>query len=291
MERLARPLQKELPGGQQVVSNSGTQKRSGLNVVFFLAAISGFAATVATKPGFGFPAWEYIPTVAVALYAGIVHLSIRTYNDRSVAEHYIDTVYYLGFLFTLFALVTLFAAAGRLGTGFATGDRLVTASMTYIGISVTTSLAGVLLRSMVRGAYLHTHPERTVDTIEAFLAERSATIEALTAREQEYSGALERYIAATESFSTHLGEAQARMAEPLERIAAQAKRHVDSADAFEAVQQRFIQTAESIHREASILPWSAVGKQIESFTVGVRELDAVIDGLVTVLEHKVEKIQ
>lgn len=272
------------------MSRARKSKGTGLNSVFLCAAAAGFAATVVTTPGF-IEGWEYVPTSMVVLYAVVVHLMIRSCGDRSVAEHYIDTIYYLGFLFTLFALVALFATAGRLGTRFSGGELLVTASMTYIGISVTTSLAGVLLRSMVRGAYLRTHPERSVDTIEAFLSERAATIRALTEKEQEYSKALEHYISATESFSSRITVTGTHLTEPLERIAVQAERHMKSADAFEAVQQRLIQTAEGIHREASLLPWSSVGKQMEEFSTGVRELNAVVDGLIEVLENRVERIR
>lgn len=267
-------------------AGSSIRAAGPVNALFLVAAAVGFVATTRATPGV-YDEWTAVPTLTVLVYALLVRHLTASCEDRPYAEHAIDLIYYLGFLFTLFALVILFSSLGAA----AAGADLLSTALTYIGISVTTSLAGVLGRSMVRGSYLRRHPERSADTIEAFLAERAATVEALAGREQAYLDALDRYIQATSAFAGGLGDLQERLGAPVELVAAQVRRQVQSLDELEAVQQRLIQTAEAIHRESSIIPWSEVGAQMDSFRTGVSELNAVIDGLVEVLESKVERIQ
>lgn len=273
------------------MSSTATIKAGNwVNATFLIAASGGFAATVVATPGV-YEAWTFAPTAMVIVYALAVSHIVTACNDRTFAEHAIDSVYYLGFMFTLFALIVLFATVGHSSAGGRLSIDLVSTSMTYIGISVTTSLAGVLLRSMVRGRYLRKHPERTADTIESFLSERAAITEALAEREHEYLTALEQYISATTTFSQNLAKAQDELTIPIQQVANQVGRQVTSLEELEAVQQRLVQTTDAIHRKSTEVPWSEVGTQMNVFRTKVSDLNAVVDGLVAVLETKVERIK
>lgn len=270
------------------MAQTGSTNTAFLNLLFLAVAVAGFFLIADPTQPDEIRTWG--PTVLVAVYGLIVHAVLRPCDDRSVAEHFTDSVYFLGFLFTLAAMVVLFARLSGIAGVAGRGEALIATALSYVGISVTTSLAGVLVRGMVRGAYLRHHPEPTVDTIEAFLAERAATVDALAGREREYLEALTGYVEATRRFSAGLTAAEEQLIEPVERMAGLLERQSQAVDRFEDVQQRLVQTAESIHREAGALPWSEVGEEMVQFRTGVRELNEVLDGLVTVLEQKVERI-
>jgi hypothetical protein len=261
--------------------------KSGRDAFFLLAGVAGFVVIFFSEAASG----EFVylaPTAIVLVYALITGGSLRECEDRTLAEHHIDSIYFLGFLFTLFSLVTLFF---RLHNGSLSGAELLSRVVVYVGISVSTSIAGILFRSIARGAYLSRHPERSVDTIEAFLAEREATTRALKRKETQYLKALDRYVEATSSFSEGLGQSQSELVPRVESIARAMEMQGKNLETFSSATARFAETAASMERRAATLPWEAVTNELDAFHQGVRELNLVLDSLITVLEHKVERVR
>lgn len=328
---------------------------STVNGLFVLFSIAGFVLIFAgetMEP----PVAYFAPTAVVMLYALVVNSTVGKWEDRSLAEHHLDTIYFMGFLFTLFSLITLFyrlqydgsgggfGAGGGFGSGggfgigssdfggadtsidgiaggFGNGSvgiggadisiggvadgfggagdgtdgdvgvSTLAPALMYIGISVGTSIAGVLFRSIARGSYLARHPERSVDTIEAFLAERAETTQALQEKEEQYLTALQRYIDATERFSVGLEDSRELLlprVEAVSRVVADQTRHLQE---MNNLSKRFGDTLTEVDRRAAAAPWETVTEDLERFHRGVSELNQVLDSLFTVLEHKVERIR
>lgn len=271
-----------------MVGMSNSVDRPSIDTYFFAASASGFfvIAMTAYFPG----RFVYIlPALIVLTYALYIRAEILRCPDRALAEHHADSIYFLGFLFTLASLITLFMQMAR--PEVIDSDTVVGYVLIYIGISISTSIAGVLFRSIVRGHYLLKFPERTVDSIEAFLTERAVTTSALLEKEQAYLDAMERYIAATEAFSHNLSQSQELLTPHVEAMAGVLNTQTAGLDTFHQLANRFLETATTLEHRAAGIPWNIVTQEMNHFHRGVEELNGVLDSLITALEHKVERIQ
>ncbi len=258
--------------------------RSRLSTLFLAAGTGGFVLIYEA----GSETIDlFAPALIVVVYAVLVRIGTRHMSDQPLAEHHIDSIYFLGFLFTLFSLIALFAALQETGIDSA-GD--IGFAFTYIGISVATSIAGILFRSIVRGAWLKDHPEQTVDAIEAFLAERSSTVNALAAGERSYLEALKAFVDATESFSQDLGRARAALLPEVDALAEAMSRQNGHVERISQLATRFTDVSEDMHRRAQSLPFTAVAGELDRFNGGVSELNTALDSLITLLERKIERI-
>jgi len=267
---------------------STATNRPATDTYFFLASAGGFIV-IALTANFPGHLMNLLPAAIVLIYALYIRSEIMSCPDRSLAEHHADSIYFLGFLFTLASLITLFMQMAR--PGATDSDTVVRSVLVYIGISISTSIAGVLFRSIVRGHYLLKFPERTVDSIEAFLTERAVTTNALLEKEQAYLQALDRYIAATETFSHNLSQSQALLTPHVEAMAGVLNTQTAGLNTFHQLADRFLETAALLEHRAAGIPWNIVTQEMNHFHRGVEELNGVLDSLITVLEHKVERIQ
>ena len=285
--------QNEIQNGIQNAGPDGTAAEDSapnLSGFFFFAGIAGFLTIFYGEEMESSLAY-FAPPVIVLVYALVVGALTKSCRDQALAEHHIDSIYFLGFLVTLFSLVTLFY---RLQNGAVQtetdGTVQLARTLTYIGISVSTSLAGVFFRSFFRGNYLRAHPEQSVDTIDSFLAERAGTVDALNRREKEYVGALKKYVRATESFSTGLTESQQRLTPQILELARVLSDQNTQLRDLAQTSALFGETVHSIRKHAADVPWSGVTGEMERFQQGVRELNEVLDALIIVLENKVERL-
>jgi hypothetical protein len=160
--------------------------RGFLNFMFFIAALGGGALIVYSKELIPELA-TFGPSASVVLFALIVAVAQKAGADGEISDHYADSVYFLGFLFTLVSLATLFYRLGEGGLGgslaaealsdetldgsaivtllesqrMALSTRMLEETFSLIGVAVTTSIAGVLMRNMVRSWFLKTIPGET----------------------------------------------------------------------------------------------------------------------------------
>ncbi len=263
-----------------------TGNRSALNLLFLAAGVFGFVLIYGANGEAGSP--ELLrPTVVVVGYALVVRIGTKRMSDQPLAEHHMDSIYFLGFLFTLFSLIALFAALQTEGLD---GDADIAFAFTYIGISVATSIAGVLFRSIVRGAWLKDHPERSVDSIEAFLAERASTVNALASKEQAYIAALSAFVNATQDFSADLSRARQTLIPEVDALALAMQRQNGEVERVSTLAQSFTSVSEDLHRRSQSLPFNAVAGEMHRFNSGVSELNTALDSLITLLERKVERV-
>jgi len=132
-----------------------------MNFLFFLFSTSGFAA-IFFNDSINHELAIFIPTGLTVLYGLIMGKVLSTSYDTGKVDHHIDTIYFMGFLYTLMSLVTLFYKLNRV-IGFEGDQAVISIIFTYLAISITTSIAGVIFRSLVRGHYLKSHPEDDAD--------------------------------------------------------------------------------------------------------------------------------
>lgn len=277
-----------------------------LNALFLLACAGGFALVffdgrfaASVAPEYRF----FAPTVVVTLYALIVRLALRRCSDRSLAEHHVDSIYFLGFLLTLVALITLFSRLSGSSSGL-DGRQEIDHAFYFVGISVSTSIAGVLFRNMARGSYLRRHPEdtdelsrsyellkstadgfnakyrETFESVRLFLDERRENAAALAEGESRYRESLERFVTVTNQFSASLEAAEKQLSARAETL-----------ESFNRLTGEIAASAGRIRSAADDLPLRELGEDLSRFGTGVRELDAVLDSLITLLEAKVERVR
>lgn len=263
-----------------------TGNRSALNLLFLAAGVLGFVLIYGAAEGTGSP--ELLgPTVVVVGYALVVRIGTKRMSDQPLAEHHMDSIYFLGFLFTLFSLIALFAALQEAGLD---GSADITFAFTYIGISVATSIAGILFRSIVRGAWLKDHPERSVDSIEAFLAERASTVNAMAEKEHAYVAALSAFVNATRDFSSDLSRARHALVPEVDALTSAMQRQNGEVERISTLAATFTSVSDDLHRRSQSLPFHAVAGEMQHFNSGVSELNTALDSLITLLERKVERV-
>ncbi|TVR51259.1 MAG: hypothetical protein EA426_20125 [Spirochaetaceae bacterium] len=288
------------------------QQKTFLNVVFAVAVLAGsgiigFADHAVFGPVF------FIPTAVVALYALIVAGTLTECDEYAAGEHYLDSIYFLGFLFTLIALAVMFyrLQAGMFGLGESEQIGLV---FHHVGVSVTTSIAGVLFRNMARGGYLRDHPERegelersygllkkiadefsssyseTFETLRVFLDERSEYTGELVAAEKQYIDSIRRCATAAKRFETRLSGAESTIGDRSAEYGLALERNTDSLVRFNELTAQFALSAGRVSSEAERLPLREVNDELASFGTGVAELNTVLESLISILDHKVEKV-
>ena len=238
-----------------------------------------------------------VPAVLVLIHAAAVGAFITRSHpplDRHRVEHHIDSIYYTGFLFTLVALTTLFLEIGTNLT-VAQSDAIFVAVMHTIGVAVTTSIAGMLGRTVVRGVYLRHTPvrqERTACDGPA-VAEEPALEAArpdCAAHEVAYIEALDRFVAATTGFAESLSAVQRDLVVRADAFGVVVAEHAAAVERAHTLTAGFLATSARLVNAAEKVPLEELNAQLERFRTGVGELDGVLDALITVLEHKVRKV-
>lgn len=283
----------------------GRGTKTFLNLLYLFFAAGGFILIFFTSTAAGEVVF-LLPTAMIAAYGVIVMVSTSSSDEAPAAEHHIDTIYYLGFLYTLMSLMTLFYRLNALDT-MDQGDAVFHSALYYVGVSVTTSIAGILFRSIARGRYLKNHAgedeglERsyrllkqiaeefshsyrdTFDTIKLYLDERSRTAAAIGEQEKAYLEALHSFSEAIKSFSRDLSGAGETLTGETDRFT-----HV-LATQGDALRELSV-AAGHIREEFDSLPLRGITGELSEFRTETGELNAVLDGLIELLERKVQRV-
>jgi len=297
-----------------------TATKSFLNVLFLLFSAAGFAVVFYNgrlPEDYAFLA----PMVLVAVYGLVVSAALRGCHDASFAEHHTDSIYFLGFLYTLVSLVVLFyELRAGVSAGAASpeappaGELIISDALYYIGISVSTSLAGVLFRNMARGSYLKIHPEEgdelertyellsstaerfatdsrsSFENLELFLKERAERTQAFEDAERRYLSSLETFIETTESFNRGLQSAQAELAGRVSELGNTTEAYRQGLSRLAEMTGDIEEATGRVISRADELPLESTSAELERLRGGVRELNLVLDSLISILDTKVEKV-
>ena len=288
---------------------SGTGK-GFLNLLFPLFAILGLGA-VYYADEIAHPLSFLIPTALVCLYALLVAASVDRCRDASFAEHQIDSIYFLGFLYTLISLAVLFYEFNSAGLN---DDTALLSSVYYVGISVTTSVGGVLFRNMSRGRYLRRFPEdepdleksytllkeiaenfstsygETFSSIKLYLDERLRTAASVESKEKEYINALAAFNRAIEGFAAGLDESKRSLMDESRAFSRELAAQREPFQKLTASALDFSLSTGRIRQELEAWPLAAVSSELSRLNAETGELDTVIDSLIRIMEQKLERI-
>lgn len=300
-------------------------KRNFVNLLFILFAAAGGvsvfgdeAACAGVANFFGVEALPpetsiVVPIALVVLYSLIVGAILFSCDDEDFADHYVDSIYFMGFLYTLISLGTLFYRL-HYNQIAGSGGEPVALVLYYIGISVTTSIAGILFRIIVRGFYLSRHPRKEEDinktyqllqsvaesfvqnsteafqSIQLFLDERGENAQLLEKREKEYIESMHKLGEASRGFCLRLSEAEDELLRSLERFHTTVEKQRGELEELGRVEQELTHLRERIGKETRDFPLTEIHHELEDFKTGTSELNEVVDSLVSLLERKVEKV-
>lgn len=255
-----------------------------------------------------------VPTYLVGAYAILMFASTKTADDYEVADYYSESIYFLGFIYTL---ISLFIFAMKLipHAEKDLANNALTFSLLYIGISVTTSLAGVLFRNMVKAAYLKRHPADTSSVvnqsimklteysemlaktysgvaaeIQSFLLERKEEISLLSEKESKYIESLATFNDAVDNFCRRLSE-ESREISNTSSIFEKSIKGQEST--LQSMSHIISSLSESVGRTSSQienLDLSPLANDMSNLRGEISELDSVIDSLIGIIQLKVEKL-
>lgn len=193
----------------------------GFILIFFQADITGSTFWAA-----------FLPTGVVIIYAFLIYYFIMGNDNSNLGEHYTETIYFLGFLFTLLAIFSLlykynFSELSNIDKN----PQQLNEVINYVGIAVLTTIAGIVLRNIGKTIYLSKHEgtgydelikkmdehkqysqqfldryEEIFNFIKASFTERKKAIEELNEKEQQYLSNLEKLNETIDSFCTALNK-------------------------------------------------------------------------------------
>jgi len=314
--------------------------KSFLNFLFFICAVGGGLSIFYSDLLIS----EYallLPTGAVVLFALSVAVAQKAGTDAESAEHYAESIYFLGFLFTLVSLATLFyrMGAGGLGStaavisGEASSEgEAVSAGLTasrqlllsteilentfsYIGIAVTTSVAGVLLRNIIRSKFLKNNPggqgdfesavlqlkliaegmnggfSDTMSAIGSYFEERKDLAGVIKRKEKNYVEGLENFTVAVNSFSRRLGEVEKDLLGSAETLGRHLEKQAEGIAAVDEGLKSFSDRLHSLKNDTDAIDLKGTSEQLASFSRETGELNAVLDSLIDIIERKVDSLR
>ena len=298
----------------------GTTRRILLTTLFLVFAAAGGAGLFYPELLFGDVTMllsertaMLLPAGLTAAYGLITAVLLRGVGESESAEHYVDSIYFLGFLFTLLALAALFFRLYGIDLT-SPGSRMVQAVLPYLGAAVTSSVAGVLLRTVLQGLAsagsrqdedelqrtyealqataqeFSRNSQKSFESLQTFLQERSERVSLLEQREQAYIAALEKLTASAERFSSGLSQAESETLEQISAYGRVIEQHQEQVEEIGRLDRALADLTELISRKTEELPMEEINRQLREFETGARELNDVVDSVVTLLERKVEKV-
>jgi len=303
------------------------KKSQFLNKMFLLFAVAGFLI-IFNQEKMDKTASFLIPAGIVFIYALIVKLKLRIPDysvpeqfdkpsvppvEGDLAEHHTESIYFLGFLFTLISLAVLFY---RFSTGFFALESVEQISQTFhfIGISVTTSIAGVLMRNLIRPGVLSQYSsddesleksfeilkqiasdfstgyKTTFENLETFLEERRNNSAVLDSKEKAYLAALDGFIEATRRFSTNLKDADNSLVNHVDYYMHTADLQSKSIAALNDASRDLADSTLRIRGNIEMIPMEDVADTIRTLGEETGELNTVIDSLLEIMDHKLERV-
>lgn len=290
------------------------KKSTALSMNFiFLVVIACGSLAIYLSDKTGAQEIFYLPAGLTLFYGLVTGLVLRSCDDSAQAEHFADTVYFTGFIFTLVSLSVLFYRFYS-GSFESMSADLITDTFFYIGVSVTTSVAGVLLKNIVRASWLRLHPEtgdqleRTYqllketaesfqggyagvfDSIGSYLEERRENARLFDREEKAFLASFEAFGRTLTSFNTEFEASISELNNEL-RMAADAvgQQRQEIGNLIEAGRDTE-EAARSFSRGISEIPLDELCSNMGHLRRESQELDAVLDSIIRIIELKVEKV-
>ncbi|MCK5737358.1 MAG: hypothetical protein KAH21_12810, partial [Spirochaetaceae bacterium] len=270
--------------------------KSFLNFLFFISAAAGSASIVYAH----LIIYEYallIPTGVVLIFAFAVTIAQKAGSDGEAAEHYADSIYFLGFLFTLVSLAALFYKLGSGGLGsslpasqlMALSTKTIEETFAYIGIAVTTSVAGVLLRNIVRSKYLKNNPggqddigsavvqlkqiaegmnggfSDTMSAIGSYFEQRKDLAGQMKKKEKAYVDGLEKFTDTIDRFSKRLDEVEKGLLDSAESLGNNLKKQADGISSADQSLRGLTDRLHSLKNDTNSIDLKSTANEVAAF--------------------------
>jgi len=284
-----------------------------LTAWFVVSVVSGFVLV--------FFAHEFVqevvllgPSLIVAVYAVVVWRGVRNSVDAEFQEHHIDSVYFLGFLFTLISLFSLFASYAGIGRAGLVKPNIDDVFF-YVGIAVTTSVVGVMLRSVVKGVVLKTkvgptdeltasyellrdiaaefstNYSSTFGLIQKTLEERATVSDAIKDKEQQYLLQIDKVIDASESLRRTFSEGKTMLSESIQGYTDLSSGFSRSIRELDDSVQSVSEHVETLNGRMSSIPAGQLAESFDQLSAVIQDFEKVLDGISDVFGHKLTKIK
>ena len=318
--------------------------RAFLNFCFFAAALGGAAMIVYSKRLIP-EAAAFGPSAIVVLFGLFVAVAQKAGADGELSDHYADSVYFLGFMFTLISLAVLFYRIGEGGLGgslagdgagaageaaaedgtaimtllesrrMALSTRMLEETFSLIGVAVTTSIAGVLMRNLVRSWFLKNHAGGAGDmeqavtelkkiaegmsggftdsmrAISKYFEERKDLAGVIRKKEKDYLSGLETFTESMDRFAKRLNEVEKDLAGSSGTMAANLKSQADSIAAADESLRTMAAKLKSLGADSSEVNLKKTADEVAAFNRETSEFTAVLDSLIDIVERKVDTLR
>ncbi len=132
--------------------------------------------------------------------------------------------------------------------------------------------------------------KNTFDKLHAFLEERRENAALLDSKEKEYLAALDGFVEATRRFSADLKDVDASLVNHVDIYARTAEVQSDSIRALNEASRGLAESTVRIRNDIEMIPMEDVADNIRTLGVETGELNTVIDSLLEIMDHKLERI-
>ena len=95
----------------------------------------------------------FIPVTVLFVYGLLLSGVLSGCINYPYVERRIDSIYSLGFIYTLISLLVLLFKLKKIA-GILPEQMVVVLTLSYLAISISTSIGGIIIRSLVMGNYL-----------------------------------------------------------------------------------------------------------------------------------------
>ncbi len=287
------------------------------NIFFLLFSAIGFITIFAMDITSELNVIALVPTGLVVVYTLIISILIKKSENRELSEHYAETIYFLGFIYTLIAFFVLLY---KLRSIFTIEQSTISQyqfgfALLYIGIAVTTTIAGVLFRNIVKSSLLRQNAQDEDDfmlkkieelkkysedftntyhgvfnDIKQFLNERREEVELLSRKENEYIKSLENFNNTVDRFCSRLSDQEKILSDTIGTMDSSLKRQEASFLKATSMMDDLSQAIGNVNSEVRSLSFKPISEDLHILKDEINELDVVLDSIIEIITTKIENL-
>lgn len=122
-----------------------------LNVLFLLMAAMG-SVLIFNHSGEGQEMLRVLPVMIITVYSLLLLRSLTDCWDNKIAVKRINSVYHMGFLFTMFSLLSMILKL-KAAAGYLPENRAAALALSFLFIAVTAGFSSLIMRYLVWKLY------------------------------------------------------------------------------------------------------------------------------------------
>lgn len=254
-----------------------------------------------------------VPVALVVLYGLFTHWAIGGIQEAETVRHRIESVYFLGFFMTLMAMFVMFYQLSTTGLDSLLDEGLKGVFL-YIGISVVSTMAGVLARNMLSGRHILRlqDPEQgledsyqllneiahgftrnysqTFESIREFLDERRSNTTIFNHREKEFLSALGDLAATLHKVSADIRQTDGELRSTALALGNTMATYERGSRAVVAASEDLASYLSTTRRNLEDVPFQTINRNLSDFARQTSELKEVIDSAIVILDQKLQRV-